>query len=237
LRLLCFPYAGGAANIFRAWADSLPATVEVCAVQLPGRGGRLLEPPFTDLLLLVRTAAQELLPFLDRPFAFFGHSMGATISYELAQLLRKDYNIEPLHLFASGRCAPQLPDEQPVTYDLPEPKFLEELRQLNGTPAEVLEHPELIELLLPVLRADFELIQTHVYSPKPPLDCPITAFGGVEDKEVRREQLDAWREQTRARFSLQMFPGDHFFLHTAQPLLLESVARELGQLVSKLYHK
>jgi medium-chain acyl-[acyl-carrier-protein] hydrolase len=189
----------------------------------------LLEPAFTDLLLLAQTALQELLPALDRPFAFFGHSMGAAIGYELAQLLRRDYHIEPTHLFVSGRHAPQLPDETPITYSLPEPEFVEELRQLNGTPAEILEHPELLKLLLPLLRADFELIQTYVYSSRPPLDCPITAFGGIEDKEVSREHLEAWREQTRASFSLKMFPGDHFFIHTAQALLVETIARELAR--------
>lgn len=164
LRLLCFPYAGGGANIFRTWQDNLPTTVEVCPVQLPGRERRLLEPPFTDLRFLVEAAARALLLYLDRPFAFFGHSMGATISFELARHLRQEKNVKPVHLFVSGRRAPQLPERHASTYDLPGAEFLEELRRLKGTPKEVLEHPELMELMLPLLRADFELIQTYQYS-------------------------------------------------------------------------
>jgi medium-chain acyl-[acyl-carrier-protein] hydrolase len=234
LRLFCFPYAGGGANIFRTWQDNLPPTVEVCPVQLPGREKRLLEPPFTNLRLLVEAARRALLPYLDRPFAFFGHSMGATISFELARSLYQEQNLNPVHLFVSGRRAPQLPETHALTYDLPQKEFLEELRRLKGTPAEILEHPELMELMLPLLRADFELVQTYHYLAGPPQRCPITAFGGLHDEEVSRADLEAWREQTTTAFSLHMLPGDHFFLHTAQPPLLKTLALELREDLSRI---
>ena len=231
LRLFCFPYAGGAATIFRKWADALPPTVEVCPVQLPGRDRRWRETPYTNLRLLIEAVARELHDYWQQPFAFFGHSMGAIIVFELARRLRAEHGFEPVHLFVSGRRAPQLKGREPVTYNLPRAEFIEELRRLNGTPAEVLEQPELMELMLPVLRADFEMVQTYTYTDEPPFKCPITAFGGLQDIEASREELDAWREQTRGAFSLRLLAGDHFFLNQAQPLLLEMLSQQLSRSV------
>jgi medium-chain acyl-[acyl-carrier-protein] hydrolase len=169
---------------------------------------------------------------LDKPFIFFGHSMGGLISFELARLLRRDYSLSPVHLFVSGRRAPQIPTPDPRIHTLPEPAFLEELRRLNGTPEAVLENSELMQLLIPTLRADFAVLETYVYAPGPTLDCPITTFGGLHDREVSCDELEAWREQTNAAFSLQMFPGDHFFLHSAQSLLLQSLSRALHRISS-----
>ena len=228
VRLLCFPYAGGAAQIFRAWPQLLPASVEVCPVQLPGRGNRIREPAFTNLLSLVETFAEVVRLHLDRPFAIFGHSMGATLGFELARYLGREHSLEPVHLFVSGSPAPQMPNLNPPTYDLPEPEFIQKLRQLNGTPREVLEHPGLMELMLPILRADFELIQTYVYTDGVPLACQITAFGGLSDQEVNREQLEAWRRQTTAGFSMHMFPGDHFFLNASQNLVVQMISAALA---------
>jgi medium-chain acyl-[acyl-carrier-protein] hydrolase len=230
LRLFCFPYAGGGTLPFRSWSKVLPASVEVYLVQLPGRETLLREPLLTRLSELVETVVPELLSHLDKPFALFGHSMGALISFEIASLLRRRYGIEPAHLFVSGCRAPQIERTKPSTYDLPEAKFLEELRRLNGTPVEVLDSPELMRLMRPILRADFELCETYTYVPTAPLDCPITAFGGLRDLEAKRSELKAWCEQTTTAFSLQMFPGDHFFLHTAQPLLLRTISHQLQRL-------
>ena len=229
LRLFCFPYAGGTSLIYRSWAESLPPQVEVCPVQLPGRGERLRERPYTRVGPLVEAVAGNLVTHLDKPFAFFGHSMGAIIAFELARHLRRTRGLQPAHLFISGRRAPQLPESDRITYNLPEAELIEELRLLSGTPPEVLAHPELMRLMLPVLRADFELLQTWEYRPEPPLDCPITVCGGLEDREVSREKLSAWREQTTKAFNLRMFSGDHFFLHTARPQLLQMLAAELGR--------
>ncbi|HWP41860.1 MAG TPA: thioesterase II family protein [Blastocatellia bacterium] len=230
LRLFCFPYAGGGSAIFRSWINSLPDTVEVGLVQLPGREHRISEPPFTQVGPLVEALSIALRPHLDKEFAFFGHSMGAIVSFELARWLRSSQSICPARLFVSGRAAPQVPDGSPPTYNLPEADLLIEVRRLNGTPREVLENRELMRLVLPILRADFELVQTYRYSAGPPLDCSITAFGGLQDKEISREDLEAWREQTNDSFSLHMLPGDHFFINTERQMLLDQLSKELGQL-------
>jgi medium-chain acyl-[acyl-carrier-protein] hydrolase len=205
----------------------MPDTVEVCPVQLPGREARLMEAPFNRLSTLVQAAAQALLPYLEKPFAFFGHSMGALVSFELARQLRRQHDLAPAYLFVSGRLPPQMADHSGPTYDLPDAQFMEMLLNLNGTPKEVLEHPALMELMLPMLRADFEVCQTYRYVEELPLNCPLTVFGGLQD-ETDRKSLETWREQTTASFSLRMLPGDHFFLHTAQTQLIRIVAQELS---------
>lgn len=226
-RLFCFPYAGGAAAIYRDWGNKLPPSIEVCPVQLPGHGSRLSEPLFKRIEPLVEAAAEALLPYLEGSFAFFGHSMGAIISFELAHLLRRERKPQPAHLFLSGRPAPHLIKIEPPTHNLPEPEFIEELIRLKGTPKDVLEHPELMSMLSPILRADFEICQTHEPAPRPPLECPITVFGGLQDEEVSREQLEGWRDYTNGSFAVRMFPGDHFFLNSSAPVLLRMIAQEL----------
>ena len=229
LRLFCLPYAGGGAYIYRDWVEHLPAKVEVCPIQLPGRGNRLREAPLTRMTPLVEAIAEAITPMLDKPFAIFGHSMGALIGFELARFLGREHAKAPSHLFVSGRSAPQIRDADKRTYDLPEPEFIEELRRLNGTPQEVLEHPELMQMMIPILRADFETIQTYEYQAGQPLDCPIVAMGGIQDPDVSRQDLDAWREQTEGPFTLRMFPGGHFLINTARPMLLQAIAKELHQ--------
>lgn len=233
LRLFCFPYAGGGALSFRSWCDELPLPVEVCPIELPGRGARLMETPFARLDPLVFSLAEAILPKLTKPFAFFGHSMGALVCFELARLLRRDYGLSPVHLFVSGHRAPQLPDPDLPIHALPEQAFLEELRRYNGTPEEVLDNAEFMQLFLPILRADFAAIENYVYVPAPALDCPIDAFGGLQDWKASCDELEPWKEQTNATFSLQMLPGDHFFLHSARSLLLELLSRKLEGIVNR----
>jgi medium-chain acyl-[acyl-carrier-protein] hydrolase len=227
--LFCFPYAGGAASIYGGWVDKIAPGIEVCPVQLPGRGNRLREAPFNRIEPLLEATADALSPYLEGSFAFFGHSMGAMISFELARLLRRENRPTPAHLFLSGRPAPQKLTKRAHTYDLPDPEFIEELRRLKGTPKEVLEHPELMDMLRPILRADFELCETYRYLPEPPLECPITAFAGLMDQDVTREQMEGWREHTSSTFTLRMFPGDHFFLHESAPLMLQMIARGMHE--------
>jgi medium-chain acyl-[acyl-carrier-protein] hydrolase len=227
LRLFCFPYAGTGASIFRTWPDGLPEDVEVCPVELLGRGTRLMETPFTQLAPLVQALAQALTPLLDKPFAFFGHSLGALVAFELARQLRRQSGVQPVHLFVSADRAPQIPHRDRPLHALPEGEFLLELRRLNGIPRKVLEEVELMQIMLPVLRADFAVYESYVYSTEPPLNCPISAFGGLQDYRVSRDDLEAWRDQTSVSFSLRMFPGDHFFWQTTQPLLLQVLSQEL----------
>lgn len=227
LRLFCFPYSGASASTFYTWANSLPTAIEVCPVELPGRGTRLTEPLHNRLARLVETAAQGLLPALDKPFALFGHSMGALVSFELARYLRR-YGVEPVHLFVSGHGAPQLPDEEPPIHALPEAEFVARVRGLNGTPDEVWQHPELRDLLIPILRADFAMCETYQFQPDEPLRHPISALAGLGDPYVSRGHMEGWRAHTAGAFSLRMFPGDHFYLHTDRYLLLQTIARDLS---------
>ncbi|HEX5761015.1 MAG TPA: thioesterase domain-containing protein [Thermoanaerobaculia bacterium] len=229
LRLFCFPYAGGGASAYRGWGADLPSTIEVCPVQLPGREGRLREPPPTRIEPLVAELAGAL-PLADVPFAFFGHSLGALVAYELARALRRRGGPEPLHLLLSGRRGPRVPGREEPIHELPEAEFLARLRELNGTPEEVLGHGELMALLLPLLRADFALHETWTHRPEEPLAAGISVFGGLGDPEVTREDLEDWRGETRGRFRLRLFPGDHFFLHSARGLVAEAVARDLAEL-------
>lgn len=227
LRLFCFPYAGGNVLSFQKWPDSLPPGIEVCVVQPPGRGSRMREKPYSSLPPMVEAIGEVIVDYLDRPYAFFGHSMGAIISFELARYLHRHLGLLPAHLFLSGRRAPQVEYTEQIIHNLPDEEFMQSLRELNGTPQEVLDHQELMQLLAPLLRADFAVCETYDYVAGRPLDNPITVFGGLSDHEVRREMLEAWREQTTGPFAVRMLPGDHFFLHSAQGTLLNLLSQDL----------
>jgi surfactin synthase thioesterase subunit len=237
LKMFCFPYAGGTALVFKKWAEYLPSNVQVIPVELPGRGARLQEPPYLSLLALVEELTEVIWPFLDKPFLFYGHSMGATIAFELARSLRREHNREPQALFVGGRRAPQTPSNEPVTYNLPKEEFIEELINLDGTPREVIENEELMEMILPLLRADFQLTQTYEYIDDIPLQCPITVYGGLEDYHVPRDLLLPWKEQTRSKFALHMLPGDHFFLRSSQSQLIGLLASELREIIAQSHLK
>jgi medium-chain acyl-[acyl-carrier-protein] hydrolase len=227
MRLFCFPYAGATAAVFRNWPRYLPSEIEVCAVQYAGRGSRLSEPLREDVVKIMNAVYSDLQPFLEKPFAFFGHSMGALVSYEFARRLQQEKKPEPLQLFVSGCTAPHVRIFNEPTYKLPELEFIAELRRLQGTPAEVLDNADLMQLMMPIIRADFKASQTYKYIPGPPLECSLRAFGGLKDEMVPREKLEAWREHTRGSFSAQMLPGNHFFLNTSESLLTRIIGQEL----------
>lgn len=227
LRLFCFPYAGGGAHIYQTWGDHLPASVEICSINLPGRGARMWEPPYSEAAPLAESLLQAMTPYLDKPFAFFGHSMGAIVGFELARHLRK-CRVTPAHFFVSGCHAPQIPDPHPI-HHLPDADFLAALVRLGGVPEAVMRDAELMDLILPTIRADFTLVETYPFTPQPPLACPLTAFGGIDDDLVEREHLEAWRAQTRAEFEVVMLPGNHFFLHSAHDSLLRLLSRQLDK--------
>ena len=230
LRLFCFHYAGGNALVFRDWANHILNSVEVYAIELPGRGTRLTEPAFTHMPPLIQALKDALSTYLTQPFAFFGHSMGALVSYELSQSLRQ-HGVTPTHLFVSGHRAPHLPDLEEPIHALPTADFLNALRRYNGTPEAVLQNAELMELMLPTLRADFTLLEAYVHRSRPPLNCPISAYGGLQDWRVAGDELAAWREHTQAAFSHQFFEGDHFFMHSAQSSLLLALNTALTNLL------
>jgi medium-chain acyl-[acyl-carrier-protein] hydrolase len=227
MRLYCFPYAGGGASVYRNWGRALFPAVEVCAVQPPGREQRLAEKPFKQFSPYVEAIASAIAPTLTLPYAFFGHSLGALTAFECSRLLRTNSVHAPKALFVSGCRAPRVPFRDTHTRELSDESFIEELRRLNGTPKEALEHPELMALLLPLLRGDFSVYESYEYRSEPPLDCPIHAFGGTDDARVTQFDLAAWEAETTARFSVRMFPGDHFFLHAAQHAITHAIALEL----------
>lgn len=221
--LFCFHYAGGNATLYKDWADHLPEQIQVCPIQLPGRGNRFHEAAYTDLSTLLPDLAKEMRPFLDQPFVFFGHSMGALISFELTRYLRDKYDQLPCHLIVSGFHAPHLPDPGKPINHLPDDQFLAELEKMNGTPKELIQNRELMELLLPLLRSDFALCEGYRYTPGKPLGCPITALGGIRDPEADQFHIKAWSEQTSALFQAHMLEGDHFFIHSDREIVLAIV--------------
>ena len=229
LRLFCFPYAGGSAAVYRAWTSALPPQVEMCAVRLPGREARLAEPPFTRAEVLVPAVAEGLAPLLDLPYALLGHSMGAVAAFELARHLRCRGGRLPVRLFLSGARAPERPNPDPPLGHLSDQEFLTEVRRrYDAIPGAVLENPELVQLLLPSLRADFAVFESYVYQDLPPLDFPISAFGGLDDPRVSGEDVAAWGRHTASAFSVRMFPGDHFFIHSAEAAVQRAVLEDLG---------
>ncbi len=235
LRLFCFHYAGGAASVFRTWQEALPASVEVCAVQLPGRESRLREALFVSAEPLLDALAENLQPALDRPYAFFGHSMGAILAFELSLRLRDRGLGGPEALILSGRRSPHSPETDRPIHDLPGEEFRSELRKLNGTPEEVLAHPELMELLEPVLRADFAVCETYEHPSSEPLTCPMTILGGIDDSKTPLDVLEGWRRYTQGTFRLKRFPGDHFFLNgPSRSQVLQAIAEETQRTLHRL---
>jgi surfactin synthase thioesterase subunit len=228
VRLFCFPYAGGGASVFAGWMSRLSPDIEVCPVQLPGRENRLSDPPLTSAGEAARLAVEALAPYFDMPFAFFGHSLGALVAYESAQALRRAGGPQPRHLIISARRAPQLPPDSETTWQLPDADFRRRLEELDGTPKEVLQHEELLALILPLLRADFRLAESYTHpAGNEPLDCPVAAFGGRQDTDITEDELAAWRGVTRGGFSLKMLDGGHFFIHSHAAELMSDVSRVL----------
>lgn len=228
LRLFCLPHAGGTSTAFREWADDLPGAIELCIVEIPGHGYRLNEALMHRLQPLVMQVAQDIEPYLDKPFVIFGHSMGNLLGFELSHYLQNAYQKTPVHLFLSGRGAPHLPPREEPIHQLPEDQFIQKITEYNGTPKEVLQHKELMDLMLPILRCDFEVCETYRFSPKPPFSFPMTIFGGLSDPGSTKSDLQEWKRYTTASFSLRMFPGDHFFIFSAQKQLLQAIVRDIN---------
>lgn len=226
-RLFCFPYAGGTEAAYRTWQQHVRHTIQIVPVQLPGRGSRVAEQAFTRLGPLVLALSQCFASEIDRPFAFFGHSMGGLIAFELARQLRRGRRPLPVHLFISAKCCPRHTEVVPAP-DLSDLQLIEVLRQYEGTPAEVLDNGELMNILLPAIRADMEMCNTYLCDSEPPLDCPITVFGGLNDLVSTRSCLEGWRDYTTGPFTIRMFPGGHFFIQKWEGSVLDVICRELA---------
>ena len=225
LRLVCFPFAGGSASAFRPWAAAMPSHVELWAMQLPGREERITERPLVRIAPMVEESYSALAPRLDLPIAFFGHSMGALIAFELAR------RIAPLKLFLSGCRGPRLPVRHSL-HTLSQPQLLADLRRLGGSPAAVLDDPDLMRVLLPAIYADLEASETYQYRENNErLHSPITALGGNHDPLASENDLASWSAETDGEFRLKMFPGGHFYFRNDLPALLRYLSGELEELI------
>ena len=228
VHLFCFPHAGSGAAPYYAWSRDLPATVQVCPVHLPGRENRFREPPFTQMPVLVDELLRELAHWPPNRFAFFGHSLGGLLAFELARALsRPGSNL--VHLFISAARSPDLPRRSTPISHLVDADFLAAVQsRYQPLPVVILQDPELLKLFLPALRADFTLFDAYTGSPGEPLDCPLSAFGGDQDPQTPPSDLAGWQRQTRGPFRLRLFAGDHFFLKPQQGPLLRAIAEDLA---------
>jgi medium-chain acyl-[acyl-carrier-protein] hydrolase len=230
LRLFCFTWAGGSPAAYMRWPRVLPAAIEVWGVHLPGRGSRFGEPAITRFeALLGELVAVFAAGGTELPFAFFGHSMGAIVAFELTRRLRESNLPLPVHLIASAAAAPSLPRRRPAPEDLEDPQLLAMLRGYGGTPAAALGDRQLLPLILPPLRADLVLLGDHVYRPGVALPLPITVFAGRLDRHAHADALGPWKHETERGHALHWFDGGHFYLHgDAEPEMLARLTEILA---------
>ena len=227
MRLFCFAHAGGGTALFHPWRAALAPDLDVCPVILPGRESRLREPPARRVGQVVAPIVQALTPLADRPYAFFGHSMGAVLAFEVASRFAATHQRAPSALIVSGRRAPHLPARRAGYAQLPDAAFLQAVAGLNGIPDAVLGQRELLDLLLPVLRADFELVESYRPLGAAALSVPITALIADRDPEVDRDEAREWARWTRGGFTLREFEGDHFYLADGRPDVVAAVRDQL----------
>lgn len=229
-RLFCFPYAGGSTAIYRAWAQALPEHIELCAVQLPGRGTRIKERPFTHFKPLILALASGIVYEFDRPFLFFGHSMGASIAFELAAYLRRKKQPLPLAIFASGSIAPHRESHIPPLGQLSDEAFTQAVNEQFGIISDVLrQNPEALKLFLPILRADLQACETYKPSTTDPLATAIYALSGSEDPIVTYDDADAWADYTTTHFEHHRFAGNHFFFEAHETAVWQLIQQAIQQ--------
>jgi surfactin synthase thioesterase subunit len=233
LTLFCFPYAGGSANIFMQWANALPDNVELVIIQAPGRGARMLESLYSDMSTLVTELTKQISPLLYKPYLFFGHSLGSRVAFELMNQIQKMGYPLPQQFIASGSRGPQDSCLKKPIYHLPNDKFIQELANLNGTPKIILENRELMELVLPLLRADFEMADTYCYKGNARFNCPITILGGKDDS-ITIEQLHNWGQFFTKEKQILMLTGDHFFIDSHKELVIKEVNKVIISTLKQL---
>ncbi|MEC5160920.1 MULTISPECIES: thioesterase II family protein [unclassified Janthinobacterium] len=234
-RLFCFAYAGGSSSIFSRWQDMVSPEIEICAIRLPGRGARFNEKPIRSFPQLIEVLAYVIKDNSDLPFAFFGHSLGGLIAFELARHCLRNSIPPPTMLFLSASSAPQLLDLKEKFSDLADDELIEKLKAYNGTPIEILQNRELIGLFLPPIRDDFSLLESFQYKPFDNFDIPITVLAGKLDKEVSPEKIFGWAEETAAACNFNWFEGDHFFINTESEKVLETLNLDLTRLLKTCY--
>lgn len=220
IRLFCFPFSGGSAAAFVNWQTALGPGIHVCAIQPPGRGTRFGEVPYVDWAPMLEDLVRTLRHWDDLPCAFFGHSLGGLVAFELARACSQDHAPVPRHLFISATNAPQTKPNRPDVTRMDDQALKARLREYNGTPAEILENHELMELLLPCIRADLTLLQNYRYETRPRLRVPITLLAGTEDPHLVHAELPTWRNETNANFCQHYFTGNHFYLQPEREKVL-----------------
>ncbi|MDQ1831846.1 thioesterase II family protein [Massilia scottii] len=233
MRLFCLSYAGGSAASYYPWQAALDPAIEVCAIQLPGRGARLDEPPMRSLALVVETLAQVIDLGDELPFAFFGHSLGGLLAFELARYCQRRAGPVPERLFVSGSVAPRRRLLSRRLHELGDADLIAALRQYNGAPAAALDQPELMALMLPTVRADFALAADYEYRSGPPLALPVSVYGGDRDPHVAFDDLSDWQDETTETIRLHRFAGDHFFIQSARDAVLAQMQAELMQMIEE----
>ena len=227
VRLFCFPHAGGAAGYYYPWSRMLPGNIEVLALQYPGRQDRRDEPCVRTIPELADQIHAAIRPWLTEPFAFFGHSMGAVLAFEVASRIEREDGTGPAHLFVSGRRAPALFKHEEL-HRATTSVFLAEVDALGGMDPRVLADRELLDLILPTIRADYAAIETYRFASTPPLACDITALSGDDDPKAAIPEVAAWAQHTLGRFQLRLFPGGHFYLDQCRSAVLDVVSSGLA---------
>lgn len=227
IRLVCFPHAGGSASFFFPLSHALPPSVEMVAIQYPGRQDRRTEPCLTSIEELAGAIMQPLLTWLDKPVALFGHSMGASIGFEVAYRL-EDEGVAPAALFASSRRAPSRHRDEEQMHLRDDKGLIAEIKALNGTDVQAIDDEDILRMVLPAIRADYRVAETYRWQPKRPLRTPIHAHIGESDPKVTPDEAQAWQTHTTAAFSLTTYPGGHFYINNHVPQLIQAISSELG---------
>lgn len=232
LKLFGVPHAGRGATLFMPWRRRLPDWIDLNAVQLPGRERRYAEPPLRRIAVIAEALASALAPHLDRPYALFGHSMGALVSYETARVLRRRGAPLPVALCVSGRRAPTVPDDGPPIHALSDADFVTAMcDRYNGIPQVILDQPDMMDMLVPIMRADIEALETYRHAPDAPLAVPFVVLGGRDDPQMAPHNVAGWRALTTERYTERLFPGGHFYLQDDPAALVAALVESLDGLL------
>lgn len=231
LKLFCVPHAGRGASLYMPWRTLLPDWIELSAVQLPGREGRLKEAPLKSISAMADTLAREMEPRLDRPYVMFGHSMGALVCFEITRSMRQRGLPLPKALVLSGRRAPTIPEEAPPIHNLPDADFVAAMSaRYNGIPQIILDQPDMMRMLLPIMRSDLEAIETYHYRSEEPLALPFFVYGGHDDPQLAPSNVAGWASLTSGHFEQRLFPGGHFYLQDERDTLVEALVKDVASL-------
>ncbi|MGC9381243.1 thioesterase II family protein [Streptomyces sp. MH13] len=226
VRLVCLPHAGGSASFYFPMSQALAPALDVLSVQYPGRQDRRDEPGITDMACYADELAGELLPWLDRPLAFFGHSMGAVLAFEVTRRLERDHGVTPVRIFASGRRAPSSHRHETV-HLRDDDGVVAEMRELSGTDSRILGDEEILRMVLPAIRTDYTAIENYRAAPEDVVHTPITVLTGEADPRTTREEAESWGKHTTSDVEIHCFPGGHFFLANHQERIMKIVSERL----------